>query len=36
MDHMFLHAPEVIHKIRSDGAVTDAFLDSLRILKLPE
>ena len=29
LDHMFLHAPEVIRKIRSDGAVTDVFLDDL-------
>jgi hypothetical protein len=36
MDHMFLHAPEVIHKIRSDGAVTDVFLDDLGIVKLPD
>lgn len=36
LDHMFLHAPEVISKIRSDGAVTDVFLDDLGIVKLPE
>ena len=36
MDHMFLHAPEVIAKVRSDGRVTDAFLDSLDIVKLPD
>ena len=36
MDHMFLHAPEVIAKVRSDGRVTDVFLDSLNIVKLPE
>lgn len=36
LDHMFLHAPEVIRKIRSDGAVTDVFLDDLEIVKLPE
>lgn len=36
MDHMFLHAPEVIAKVRSDGRVTDALLDSLDIVKLPD
>lgn len=36
MDRMFLHAPEVIAKVRSDGRVTDAFLDSLDIVKLPD
>lgn len=34
MDHMFLHAPEVISKIRSEGAVSDTFLDALGIAKL--
>ena len=32
MDYMFLHAPEVIAKVRSDDRVTDAFLDSLDIV----
>lgn len=36
MDHMSLHAPEVIAKMRSDGRVTDAFLESLDIVKLPD
>ena len=36
MDHMFLHAPEVIAKVRSDGRVTNDFLDSLNIAKLPD
>lgn len=36
MDHMFLHAPKVIAEVRSHGGVTDAFLDSLNIAKLPE
>jgi hypothetical protein len=36
MDHMFLHAPEVIARVRSHGAVTDVFLDELGIVKLPE
>jgi hypothetical protein len=34
MDHMFLHAPEVIHRIRADGCVKDSFLDELGICKL--
>ena len=34
MDHMFLQAPEVIHKIRADGCVKDSFLDELQICKL--
>jgi hypothetical protein len=31
---MFLHAPEVIHRIRADGCVKDSFLDELGICKL--
>ena len=34
MDHLFLHAPEVIHTIRADGCVKDSFLDELQICKL--
>ena len=36
IDDMFLHAPEVIARVRSHGAVTDAFFDELGIFKLPE
>lgn len=32
---LFDHAPEVIQKIRQEGCVTDRFLDSLGIPKLP-
>lgn len=34
-DCLFIHAPEVIQRFRSEGSVTDAFLDSLGIPKLP-
>jgi hypothetical protein len=34
MDHLFLHAPEVIHTIRANGCVKDSFLDELQICKL--
>ena len=34
MDHLFLHAPEVIHTIRADGCVKDSILDELQICKL--
>ena len=36
MDHLFLHAPEVIHTIRADGCVKDSFLDELQICKLED
>ena len=32
--HMFIHAPEVIQQVRSNGAVTDELLDTLKIAKL--
>lgn len=35
IDHMFLHAPEVIRTVVADGCVTDELLDSLNIVKLP-
>jgi hypothetical protein len=34
-DLLFIHAPEVIQRFRSEGSVTDAFLDTLGIHKLP-
>ena len=34
MDHMFLHAPEVIQMIRAEGCVKDVLLDELGICKL--
>lgn len=34
-DLLFIHAPEVIRRFRSEGSVTDAFLDTLGIPKLP-
>jgi hypothetical protein len=34
-DLLFIHAPEVIQRFRSEGSVTDAFLDTLGIPKLP-
>lgn len=34
-NQLFIHAPEVIQRIRSDGCVTDNFLDSIGIPKLP-
>ena len=36
MDHMFLHAPEVIRTVRTDGVVTDKLLDALEVCKLPD
>lgn len=32
---LFIHAPEVIQHIRSEGNVSDEFLDSLGVPKLP-
>lgn len=32
---LFIHAPEVIRQFRSEGSITDAFLDTLGIPKLP-
>lgn len=34
IDHMFLHAPEIIHTIRAEGCVADSLLDELGICKL--
>lgn len=34
-DLLFVHAPEVIRQFRSEGSVSDAFLDDLGIPKLP-
>jgi hypothetical protein len=34
-DLLFIHAPEVIQRFRSEGSITDAFLDTLGIPKLP-
>ena len=34
LDHMFIHAPEVIQHVRSNGEVTDELLDTLKIVKL--
>ena len=34
-DLLFIHAPEVISHFRSEGSITDAFLDTLGIPKLP-
>lgn len=36
MDHMFLHAPEVIRTVRANGVVTDKLLDTLGIFKLED
>ena len=36
IDHMFLHAPEVIRTVIADGCVTDSLLEFLEIVKLPE
>lgn len=36
MDHMFLHAPEVIRTVRTNGVVTDKLLDTLGIFKLED
>ena len=33
---LFLNAPEVIQHIRTEGCVTDLFLDSIGISKLPD
>lgn len=35
MDHLFLHAPEVISMVRANGCVLDTQLDTLGITKLP-
>lgn len=34
-NQLFIHAPEVIQHIRSEGCVTDQFLDSIGVPKLP-
>lgn len=36
MNHLFLHAPEVIRAVRADGIVTDKLMDTLGICKLEE
>ena len=36
MDHLFLHAPEVIRTVRANGVVADKLLDTLGIFKLEE
>ena len=36
MDHMLLHAPEVIQTVRANGVVPDKLLDTLGIFKLEE